>query len=214
MFHRCHSIRPSGPMEIMFGAKRFNRISIALSIETNSGMGRGDLANLTAFATADDQRSSRGAAARPVPCPRRSPLDAAAGGATRGALAAPCDAQRISDRRRLAHARAAATAIDQSAGAIEGSAKVRPTQSQNSGQPCNWRAADFGIGEPLDDRSRRQLVIISGRIAPFSGSFFSRGLSRADRLPIGLRIRQASSRLLAPADWTVVRYRRRAGHRG
>jgi hypothetical protein len=38
----------------MFGAKRFNRISIALSIETNSGMGRGDLANLTALVTADD----------------------------------------------------------------------------------------------------------------------------------------------------------------
>jgi hypothetical protein len=62
-------------MEIMFGAKRFNRISIALSIETNSGMGRGDLANLTALVTADDQRSSRGSAVRPVPmpsAPRRS----------------------------------------------------------------------------------------------------------------------------------------------
>jgi hypothetical protein len=48
----------------MFGAKRFNRISIAFSIERNSAMDRGDLVNLTAFVAVADQRSFRAAAAR------------------------------------------------------------------------------------------------------------------------------------------------------
>src|SRR5260221_6721027 len=41
-----------------------NRISVAFGIERNSGMDRGDLANLTAFVAVADQRSFRGAASR------------------------------------------------------------------------------------------------------------------------------------------------------
>ena len=79
-------------MEIMFGAKRFNRISVAFPVERNSGIDRGDLANLTAFVAVDDQRSFRGAASRLSAMPSARPFDAAVGGATRGALAAPYDA--------------------------------------------------------------------------------------------------------------------------
>jgi hypothetical protein len=39
----------------MFGAKRFNRISIAFSTERNSAMDRGDLVNLTPFVAVADQ---------------------------------------------------------------------------------------------------------------------------------------------------------------
>jgi hypothetical protein len=49
-------------MEIMFGAKRFNRISVAFPVERNSGIDRGDLANLTASVAVADQLSSRGIA--------------------------------------------------------------------------------------------------------------------------------------------------------
>jgi hypothetical protein len=75
-------------MEIMFGAKRFNRISVAFPVERNSGIDRGDLANLTAFVAVEDLR---GAVSRLSAMPS-APLDAAAGGVTRGALAAPYDA--------------------------------------------------------------------------------------------------------------------------
>jgi DNA-binding transcriptional LysR family regulator len=40
------------------------RISVAFGVERNSGMDRGDLANLTAFVAVADQRSFRGAASR------------------------------------------------------------------------------------------------------------------------------------------------------
>src|ERR1700719_2565438 len=41
-----------------------NPISIAFGVERNSGMDRGDLANLTAFVAVADQRSFRAAASR------------------------------------------------------------------------------------------------------------------------------------------------------
>jgi DNA-binding transcriptional LysR family regulator len=41
-----------------------NPVSVAFGVERNSGMDRGDLANLTAFVAVADQRSFRGAASR------------------------------------------------------------------------------------------------------------------------------------------------------
>jgi hypothetical protein len=43
---------------------------------------------------------------------------------------------------------------------------------------------------------------------------FVRGFSRAARLPIGQRIRMATSRLLGRSHPTVVRFLQRADHRG
>src|ERR1700677_5321211 len=58
-----HSTAPrSGRMSMQIGKE--NPISIALGIERNSAMDRGDLANLSAFVTVADQRSFRAAASR------------------------------------------------------------------------------------------------------------------------------------------------------
>jgi hypothetical protein len=61
VFHCCHSKGPACSTEIMFTTNRFNRTSVALPVERNSGMDCGNLADLTAVAVAD-QPSSRGRA--------------------------------------------------------------------------------------------------------------------------------------------------------
>jgi hypothetical protein len=47
------------PTEIVFSANRFNRVSVALPVERNSGMDRCDLADLTVSVAVADQLLSR-----------------------------------------------------------------------------------------------------------------------------------------------------------
>jgi hypothetical protein len=87
------------------------------------------------------------------------------------------------------------TAIDQTAGALEDSAKSSSYAISKhraaiaiGGRPISGSEGNWMVGKPPDDRSRRQLVIISERTAPFSGSF-SRAVSSA---PIGFPSARAS----------------------
>jgi DNA-binding transcriptional LysR family regulator len=63
--HDCFSFSLAlTPFEVLMQEGKENPISIAFGVERNSGMDRGDLANLTAFVAVADQRSFRVAASR------------------------------------------------------------------------------------------------------------------------------------------------------
>src|ERR1700730_8635840 len=91
--------------------------------------------------------SSRGVAARCDAVPAQ-PFDAASGGASRGALTAPHDAQRIGDRRRLAPARAAAAGNRSDRRRARGFEPRAPAAFGAAADLCNHLAA-AGVIAPI-----------------------------------------------------------------